>query len=76
VANTNLLLREPDNNRNFMHNSALSKVLLQELVAPQLVNKFPAFYVPEGSLLCSQQLATYPYPDPEEFSLHPCSLLL
>jgi hypothetical protein len=29
---------------------------------------------PEGPLLCSQEPASSPYPDPEEFSSHPPNL--
>jgi hypothetical protein len=36
----------------------------------QLLKKFPAVIEPEILLPCSQQPATYPYPEPGESSLH------
>jgi hypothetical protein len=35
-------------------------VLLEQLIVPQLVKKFPAYCEPEGLLLCSQEPATCP----------------
>jgi hypothetical protein len=40
-----------------------SWVLFEKLTVTQLVNKFPAFMEPEGSLVCSQQLATGSCPE-------------
>jgi hypothetical protein len=34
----------------------------------QSVTKIPPFMDPEGSLLCSQEPATGPYPEPDEYS--------
>jgi hypothetical protein len=44
------------------------RVLLGELIVPQPVKKCPAFMEPEGSLSCSQDLATGPYPEPDASS--------
>jgi hypothetical protein len=30
---------------------------------------------PEGSLPCLKKSATYPYPEPDEFSVHPPSIV-
>jgi hypothetical protein len=40
----------------------------------QLVRKFTAFMKPESSLLCSQEPATSPHPDPGESNPHPSTL--
>jgi len=48
-----------------------SRVLLEKLTVPQLVQKFSAYLAPEGSLLYSQVPATYPYPEPSRPSPFP-----
>jgi hypothetical protein len=48
-----------------------SRVLLEKLTGPQLVNKFPAFCEPEGSLPQPQVSATCPYPKPDRSSPYP-----
>jgi hypothetical protein len=40
------------------------EVLLEKFVVTQLVNKFPAFMEPEGSVLCSQKPANGPNLEP------------
>jgi hypothetical protein len=47
-----------------------SRVLLEKLNRSQLVKKFHAIIVPEGSLPHSQEPATCPYPEPARSS--PC----
>jgi len=54
--------------------TAWSRVLLEKLVVTQSRNSSP-FMKPEGSLLCSQEPATNPYPEPDESSPEPPSLL-
>jgi hypothetical protein len=44
------------------------EVLLEELVAAQMIKKFPIFVDPEGSLPNSQQLSTGLYPAVAEIS--------
>jgi hypothetical protein len=52
------------------------RTLFEKLIITQLVKKYPAFFMePEGSLLCSQKLATGPYPEPAESSSPHRSLL-
>lgn len=41
-----------------------SKVLLEKLLVPQLVKKFPAFSEPDASSLYLQEPSTCPYPEP------------
>ena len=48
-----------------------SRVLLEKLTGFQLVNKFPAFMEPEGSLPHPQVPATCPYPEPDRSRPYP-----
>jgi hypothetical protein len=48
---------------NILANS-IGKALLGKLIVAQLVKK--SFVGPEGSLLCSQELAPDPFPEPDE----------
>jgi len=59
-------------NNEIAHNlqTQWSRVLLEKLIVTQLVRKFPAFYGPEGSLLCSQDSTTVPYPEADEGRPH------
>jgi hypothetical protein len=41
------------------------------LIITQLVKKFPAFLWDQGSLLCSQEAATGPYPEPDTSNSDP-----
>ena len=45
-----------------------SRVLLEKLTIPQLVNKFPSFMEPEGSLPQTQEPATRPCPESHQSS--------
>jgi hypothetical protein len=45
--------------------------LLEKPELTQPLKKFQAFYGAEGSLPRSQQPATDPYPEPDEYSRHP-----
>jgi hypothetical protein len=45
--------------------------LVQKLTAAQLVKKFPAFYGPDVSLPCLQELATGQYSEPDQSIPHP-----
>jgi hypothetical protein len=40
--------------------------LLLHIVVSQVVKKFPTFYEPQRTLLCSQELSTDPCPEPYE----------
>jgi hypothetical protein len=42
---------------------------------PYLIKKWPTFVEPKASLLCSQQPAIGPYPEPDESILHPPYIL-
>jgi len=50
------------------------RVLLQKLTVTQLVKKLPHFLELEGSLLCSQEPAPDPCPEPHVSSQHPHAL--
>jgi hypothetical protein len=50
-------------------------ILLEKLTVAQLVKEFSTLTYSEGLLLCSQEPATEPYTQPDEFSLHPHILL-
>jgi hypothetical protein len=49
-------------------------VHIQKLVVAQLVKSPQSISEPEGSIPCSQQPTTYPYPEPDESSPHPFTL--
>jgi hypothetical protein len=49
----------------------LSRALLHKLTVPQLVNKFPTFMQPEGSLSNSQQPAACPCAEQQYFMSRP-----
>jgi hypothetical protein len=51
------------------------KVLLEKPIDFQLVEKFSAFFEPEGLLPSSQQLASCPDPEVDGFSPRPSVLL-
>jgi hypothetical protein len=42
------------------------------LIVLQLVKKFSDFYVVDGSFLCSQEPATCPYLEPDEYEWYVC----
>jgi hypothetical protein len=44
--------------------------MLEKLIVIQLIKKFSEFVEPKDSFLCSQKLATGPYPKPDESSPH------
>lgn len=48
-------------------------VLLEKLMFPQMVNKFPYFMEPNGSSQCLQQPTTCLYPEPDQSSPCPSS---
>jgi hypothetical protein len=45
-----------------------SSFFLAKLTVAQLVRNYPHFMKPEGSLPCSQEAATFPYCELDEFS--------
>jgi hypothetical protein len=47
-------------------NSMEEEVLLERLIVPQLVKCPSHFMEPQGSLLSSQQHATFSYPEPDK----------
>jgi hypothetical protein len=57
---------------------SLWSTVLEELIVAHLFKNYPPFMIPEGTLSLSQgpPPPTDPYPQPDEFSLHPQHLLL
>ena len=53
----------------------MSRVLPEKLAVPQLVKKFRAFYETQRSLQHSQEPATCPYSEPDQFRPCPITLL-
>jgi len=47
-----------------------SRVLLEKLIVTQPDKKLSTIYGIQGSLLCTQQPATRPYPQPDKSSPH------
>jgi len=52
------------------HLTPLSRVLLEKLTVVHVVKKLHDIMEPEGLLLCSQNTAPGPYPEPGECSSH------
>jgi hypothetical protein len=57
----------------YLHGSELPS---EKLTVAHPVNKSPSFVEPKGSLPCSQEPTTGPYPEPHALSLHRTILLL
>jgi len=53
-----------------------SRVLLEKLIATQLVKKFPAFYGTQKFITVFIRHATWPSPEPAESNPHPLMLIL
>jgi hypothetical protein len=56
--------------------SDLYQLLVEKLTLAQVSRNSRPFMEPEGTLPCSQEPATGPYPEPNEPNLHPHSLFL
>jgi hypothetical protein len=53
-----------------------SRTVLEKLIVAQLVNKFPAFMEPKGSLPCSEEAITELYPETVTSRAHLCTLCI
>jgi hypothetical protein len=51
-------------------------ILLEKLIVTQLVKKFPTFYRTLKFITVFKEPATGPYPEPDEFSQHPHTILI
>jgi hypothetical protein len=58
------------NNQFTMPWATHTKILLKKVLAVHLVNKFSIFIEAGGSLPCSEDPTTGPYPEPDESNLH------
>jgi hypothetical protein len=58
------------NQSNQINQPILWSRVLEKLTVTQLVKNTLPFMVSKGSLLCSQESATGPYPEPDESSPH------
>jgi hypothetical protein len=59
-----------------LNNSVKQRIILEKITVAYLVKKFPLFVEYVGSLPCSQEPATGPYPEPDESSPHLHALFL